>query len=66
MISLVIGLTHDAQDKSWLINIGGSFHMTPHKEWFETYHEAHFGRVLRRDSYSYDVVGRGKVRLKIK
>lgn len=40
--------------------------MIPHKEWFQTYHKGHFCRIFIIDSYPYDVVGGGTMRVKIK
>lgn len=62
---MAIGLIIDAYVESWLIDLGVSFHMKPHKDWFETYHEGHYGKVFLGDSYHYDVVGRGTIRVRM-
>eukprot|EP01018_Ginkgo_biloba_P035628 Gb_34552 [translate_table: standard] len=62
-VDLATGLKIDAQEDIWLKDSRASFHMTPHREWFEDYSEGYCGRVFLGDNYYYDVVGKGKLKV---
>ena len=45
---------------TWILDLGVSLHVTPHKEWFTHYKET-IGSVTLGDSYSCDIVGIGDI-----
>ena len=45
---------------TWILDLGASLHVTPHKEWF-THYEETIGSVTLGDSYSCDIVGIGDI-----
>ncbi|MCO5555218.1 hypothetical protein L7F22_008762 [Adiantum nelumboides] len=45
---------------TWILNLGASLHVTPHRQWFTTYEET-IGTVTLGDSYSCDIVGIGDI-----
>ena len=47
--------------ESWLIDSSGSFHMTPHRNWFCEYEELKGGDVPLGDDSLKRIIGRGKV-----
>jgi hypothetical protein len=55
-------LDHDV----WLINLDPSFHMTPHREWFWKYEKYDGGDVFLGYDLTTKIIGRGRVRLKLK
>ena len=46
----------------WLVDLGASFHMTPHREWFSEY-EKYNGNVFLGDDSPNKITGRGRVKL---
>jgi hypothetical protein len=54
-------LSTQSYSEAWLIDSRASFHMTPHREWFDSYEELDGGRILLGDDKSYNVVGRGSI-----
>jgi len=51
--------------EAWLIDLGASFHSTPHREWFYKYEKYDGGDVFLGDDRKARIVGRGKVKLKL-
>ena len=51
--------------EAWLIDIGVSFHFTPHTEWFYEYEKYDGGDVLLGDENKARIIGCGKVKLKL-
>eukprot|EP00253_Pinus_taeda_P005855 PITA_05855 len=51
--------------EAWLIDLGASFHFTPHREWFCEYEKYDGGDVFLGDDRKARIVGRGKVKLKL-
>ena len=45
---------------TWILDLGASFHVTPHREWFSRYEET-VGTVTLGDSYQCDIVGIGDI-----
>ncbi|MCO5592568.1 hypothetical protein L7F22_046571 [Adiantum nelumboides] len=45
---------------TWILDLGASLHVTPHRHWFTTYEET-IGTVMLCDSYSCDIVGIGDI-----
>jgi hypothetical protein len=56
--------THEDHD-AWLVDLGASFHMTPHREWFCEYERYDGGDVFLGDESTTKIIGRGKVKLKL-
>jgi hypothetical protein len=50
----------------WLIDSGGSYHMTPHREWFCEYEKYDGGDVFLGDDSTTKIMGRGRVKLLLK
>ena len=50
----------------WLIQLGDSFHMTPHKEWFCEYETYNGGDFLQGDNSTTKIIGYGRVNLFLK
>jgi hypothetical protein len=46
-----------ADDEAWLVNLGASFHMTPHKEWFYEYEKYDGGDVFLGDDSTTKIIG---------
>ena len=44
-----------AQD--WMLDSGASYHVTPHREWFSTYRQGHYGSVRLGDSFTCEITG---------
>jgi hypothetical protein len=57
--------THVDRDV-WLIVLGASFHMTPHKEWFSQYEKYDGGDVFLGDDATTKIMGHGRVKLLLK
>ena len=51
---------------TWLIDSGASCHMTPHREWFCEYEKYNGGYVYVGDDSPSCIIGRGRVKLKLK
>lgn len=49
----------------WLIDTGASYHMTPHRHWFCEYEQYNGGDVLLGDDTAVQIVGRGRVKLRM-
>ena len=50
----------------WLIDLGASCHMTPHREWLCEYEKYNAGYVYVGDDSLTSIVRRGRVKLKLK
>ena len=50
----------------WLIELGVSCHITPHREWFHEYEKYNGGYVYLGDDSPASIIGRGRVKLKLK
>jgi hypothetical protein len=64
-VSLASTGTH-ADHEVWLISLGASYHMTPHKEWFSEYEKYDGGDVFLGDDSVAKILGRGRVKLLLK
>ena len=51
---------------TWLIDSGASCHMTPHREWFYEYEKYNGGDMYLGDDSPYNIIGRGRIKLKLK
>jgi hypothetical protein len=50
----------------WLVDLGASFHMNPHREWFFEYEKYSRGVVFLGDDLTTNTIGHGKVKLFLK
>ena len=50
---------------SWVLDSACSFHMTPHKDWFNTYKSVNYGFVLMGNDATCKVVGIGTIKIKM-
>jgi hypothetical protein len=57
--------THADHDV-WLINLGASYHMTPHIEWFFEYEKYDGGDVFLGDDSTAKIIRHGRVKLLLK
>jgi hypothetical protein len=57
--------THEDLDV-WLINLGVSYHMTPHREWFLEYEKYDCGDVFLGDDSTTNIFVGGRVKLLLK
>ena len=64
-VYLASSSTH-VDHEAWLIDSGASFHFTPHREWFYEYEKYDGVDVFLGDDKKARIVGRGKVKLKLK
>jgi len=51
--------TYISSDNSWLIHLGGSYYMIPHKEWFSNYKSCDGEDVFIGDIDEHMVILRG-------
>ena len=58
-------ITH-ADHEAWLVDLGASFHMTPHRKWFCEYERYDGGNVFLGDESKTKIIGRGKLKLRLK
>jgi len=56
--------THENHE-AWLVNLGASFHMTPHREWFCEYERYDGGDVFLGYELIAKIVGQGNIKLKL-
>ncbi|KAL9270861.1 Retrovirus-related Pol polyprotein from transposon TNT 1-94-like protein [Drosera capensis] len=50
---------------SWILDSACTFHMTPNREWFNTYRSVSRGTVLMGNDASCNVIGIGTIRIKM-
>ena len=48
---------------SWVLDSACSFHVTPHRDWFDTYKSVNYGSVLMGNDATCKVVGIGKIKI---
>ena len=63
-VYLASSSTH-VDHEAWLIDLGASFHFTPHREWFCEYEKYDGGDVFLGDDRKARIIGHGKVKLKL-
>jgi hypothetical protein len=59
-------LSLDNITKYWVLDLGASFHATPHRKYFQNYVQGDFGQVYLADDEPCQIVGMGKVKIKKK
>jgi hypothetical protein len=63
-VYLASSRTH-ADHEAWLIELGASFHMTPHREWFYEYEKYDGGNVFLGKDSTTRIIGKGRVKLRL-
>lgn len=58
----VIDLATHAIEDVWLIELGASFHMTSHRDWFSKYEEYDGGKVYLGDESHLKTISCGRVK----
>ena len=58
-------LSLESVDDSWVLDFGASFHATPHRDYFINYVQGDFGLVYLGDNEPCQIIGKGKVRIKL-
>ena len=48
-----------------MVDLGDSFHATPHRKHFHDYVQGDFGQVCLGDERPLDIIGKGKVLIKL-
>jgi transposase InsO family protein len=61
----LVGLEGSEVVRYWILDSGASFHMTPHREWFQTYRSCSGGVVYMGDSSRCKIVGIGDVKIQM-
>jgi hypothetical protein len=56
--------TH-VDNEAWLVELGASFHMTPHKEWFYEYKRYDGGNVFLGHDSTTRIIGQRKIKLRL-
>ena len=49
----------------WVLDSTCTFHMCPKKEWFYNLEESELGSVIMRNDQTYEILGKGKIKLKL-
>lgn len=60
----VLVVTTNNSDKQWILDSGCSFHMTPNRDWFESYEDRDGGQVLLGNNKACKVTGIGSIRIR--
>jgi hypothetical protein len=63
-VYLASSSTH-ADHEAWLIDLGASFHMTLHREWFCKYEKYDGGNVFLGNDSTTRIIGKGRVKLRL-
>lgn len=63
MLSVSTNAEHLAD--SWILDSACSFHMSPNREWFDTYRSVNCGTVLMGNDATCNVIGIGTVKIKM-
>ena len=50
---------------SWILDLACSFHITPHRDWFDIYKSVNCGSVLMGNNVACKVVGIGTIKIKM-
>ena len=62
---LSVSSSSDHLTDSWILDSTYSYHMTPNKDWFNTYMSVNFGFVLIGNDASCEVAGIGNISIKM-
>ncbi|XP_020581381.1 uncharacterized protein LOC110025306 [Phalaenopsis equestris] len=58
-------ITEFESSKEWILDSGCSFHMCPHKDWFETLQQENDGFVLLGDNKAHRIVASGSIMIRM-
>ncbi|KAL8170919.1 LOW QUALITY PROTEIN: hypothetical protein V2J09_022723 [Rumex salicifolius] len=61
----MISVTSNSHTDSWIPDLDFSFHMTPHREWFETYKVENLGSDRLRDNKTCGIIGIGQIKVRM-
>ena len=56
----------ESKTESWVLDLGASFHATPHRELFENYVSENLGKVYLDDDQACNITGKGDVKIQLK
>ena len=62
---LSVSSTTDSSNNSWLLDSACSFHMTPHKNWFNTYRSVNCDSVGMGNDSTCIIIGMGTIKVKM-
>ena len=61
---LSVSSSTDGLNNSWLLDFACSFHMTPHRNWFNTYRSINCGSVRMGNDATCTIIGMGTIKIK--
>ena len=62
---LSISSSTDGLNNSWLMDSACSFHVTPHRNWFDTYRSVNCGSVRMGNDVTCTIIGMGTIKIKM-
>jgi hypothetical protein len=62
---LSVSATSDHLADSWILDSACSFHVTPNREWFDTYRSVNCGNVRMGNDASCEVIGIGTIKIRM-
>uniref|UniRef100_A0A2N9FEH3 CCHC-type domain-containing protein n=1 Tax=Fagus sylvatica TaxID=28930 RepID=A0A2N9FEH3_FAGSY len=62
---LSVSSSTDGLNNSWLLDSACSFHVTPHKNWFDTYRSINCGSVRMGNDATCTIIGMGTIKIKM-
>uniref|UniRef100_A0A2N9J6A9 Integrase catalytic domain-containing protein n=1 Tax=Fagus sylvatica TaxID=28930 RepID=A0A2N9J6A9_FAGSY len=62
---LSVSSSTDGLNNSWLLDSACSFHVTPHRNWFDTYRSINCGSVRMGNDATCTIIGMGTIKIKM-
>jgi hypothetical protein len=62
---LSVSSSTDGLNNSWLLDSACSFHVTPHRNWFDTYRSINCGSVRMGNDAACTIIGMGTIKIKM-
>uniref|UniRef100_A0A2N9J203 Integrase catalytic domain-containing protein n=1 Tax=Fagus sylvatica TaxID=28930 RepID=A0A2N9J203_FAGSY len=62
---LSVSSSTDGLNNSWLLDSACSFHVTPHRNWFDTYRSINCGSVQMGNDATCTIIGMGTIKIKM-
>jgi hypothetical protein len=62
---LSVSSSTDGLNNSWLLDSACSFHVTPHRNWFDTYRSINCGSVQMGNDAACTIIGMGTIKIKM-
>uniref|UniRef100_A0A2N9GEX0 Integrase catalytic domain-containing protein n=1 Tax=Fagus sylvatica TaxID=28930 RepID=A0A2N9GEX0_FAGSY len=62
---LSVSSSTDGLNNSWLLDFACSFHVTPHRNWFDTYKSINCGSVRMGNDAACTIIGMGTIKIKM-